>query len=45
VAATDPTMRVADHWRPLDGVIDAVADEFRTHRRHGDVVASTFPCA
>jgi pyruvate-formate lyase-activating enzyme len=45
VAATDPMMRVADHWRPLDGVIDAVTDEFRAHRRHGDVVASTFPCA
>lgn len=45
VAATDPTMRVANHWWPLPRVIDSIADEFRTHRVRGDVLASTFPCA
>jgi pyruvate-formate lyase-activating enzyme len=45
VAATDPAMRVADHWAPLAHGIAAVTDEFRAHRRRGDVLASTFPCA
>ena len=45
VAATDPTMRVADHWSPLSQVIEQVADEYRAHRIRGDVLASTFPCA
>lgn len=45
VAATDPTMRVADHWAPLATTIAVVTDEFRAHRLRGDVLASTFPCA
>jgi hypothetical protein len=45
VAATDASMRVADGWRPLGGVIDAITDEFRSHRLRSDVLASTFPCA
>jgi pyruvate-formate lyase-activating enzyme len=45
VAAIDPTMRVADDWQPLTGVIGAITEEFRSHRLRGDVLASTFPCA
>lgn len=45
VAAIDPKMKVSDHWSPLDEVIAQVADEYRTHRIRGDVLASTFPCA
>jgi pyruvate-formate lyase-activating enzyme len=45
VAATDPSMRVADDWWPLATVIDAITDEFRAYRLRGDVLASTFPCA
>lgn len=45
VAATDPGMRVADDWRPLAPLIDAITGEFRAHRLRGDVLASTFPCA
>lgn len=45
VAATDPAMRVAEHWSPLAGVVDSIIEEFRSHRLRGDVLASTFPCA
>lgn len=45
VAVTDPSMKVADTWTPLAGVISTVTDEFRAHRLAGDVLASTFPCA
>jgi pyruvate-formate lyase-activating enzyme len=45
VAAIDPSMKVADDWSPLGGVIDKVRDEYRSHRIAGDVLASTFPCA
>lgn len=45
VAATDPTMQVADRWHPLAAAVDAIVEEFRAHRRRGDVLASTFPCA
>jgi hypothetical protein len=45
VAATDPAMKVADSWRPLGAVVEAVTDEFRRHRLRGDMLASTFPCA
>lgn len=45
VAAVDPTMKVADTWRPLPEVIDLITDELRAHRLRGDVLASTFPCA
>jgi hypothetical protein len=45
VAATDPTMRVGDDWRPLTGVIGAITEELRSHRLRGDVLASSFPCA
>lgn len=45
VAATDPAMRVRGTWRPLQDAIDEVTAELRSHRRRGDVLASTFPCA
>jgi len=45
VGAIDPTMKVADTWRPLPEVIDLITDELRAHRLRGDVLASTFPCA
>jgi pyruvate-formate lyase-activating enzyme len=45
VAATDPAMKVGDHWSPLAATIDKVRDEYRSHRISGDVLASTFPCA
>jgi pyruvate-formate lyase-activating enzyme len=45
VAATDPSMKVADHWDPLAAAVDKVTDEYRAHRIAGDVLASSFPCA
>ena len=45
VAATDPMMKVSDHWSPLAAAIEKVRDEYRSHRISGDVLASTFPCA
>jgi pyruvate-formate lyase-activating enzyme len=45
VAATDPEMKVSDHWSPLASTIEKVRDEYRSHRIAGDVLASTFPCA
>ena len=45
VAATDPSMKVADHWDPLAAAIEKVTDEYRAYRIAGDVLASSFPCA
>ena len=45
VAATDPAMKVADYWVPLDEAIRSVRAEYREHRVRGDVLANTFPCA
>jgi len=45
VAATDPAMKVADAWSPLDQAIGAVRDEYREYRLRNDILASTFPCA
>lgn len=45
VAATDPSMKVGDHWSPLAATIAKVRDEYRSHRIAGDVLASSFPCA
>jgi pyruvate-formate lyase-activating enzyme len=45
VAAIDPAMKVSDDWNPLAATIDRVRDEYRSHRIHGDALASTFPCA
>ncbi|MBI2704871.1 MAG: radical SAM protein [Actinobacteria bacterium] len=45
VAATDPSMMVADAWSPLDAAVEAIRDEYRRHRLRSDILASTFPCA
>ena len=45
VAATDPTMLVADSWDPLELRIAEITDELREARLAGEVLASTFPCA
>jgi len=45
VAATDPAMKVADRWAPLQPVIESIRDEYRMYRIRGEITASTFPCA
>jgi pyruvate-formate lyase-activating enzyme len=45
VAAIDPAMKVAHQWSPLAETIEAIRDEYRSHRLNSDILASTFPCA
>jgi hypothetical protein len=45
VAATDPAMRVTDRILPVAVAVDLVTAELREHRRRGDELARTFPCA
>ncbi len=44
VAATDPAMKMAAAWAPLEQTIAAASDEYRGYRITGAVLASTFPC-
>jgi len=45
VAATDPAMRVTDRVLPLADAVDLVTAEFADHRRRGEELVSSFPCA
>jgi pyruvate-formate lyase-activating enzyme len=45
VAAADPAMRVTGRILPLADAVDVVTAELREHRRRGDELARTFPCA
>lgn len=45
VAATDPDMFVTHELLPLAGAVGRITEEFSEHRRRGDDLALTFPCA